>query len=98
MQIRSGQAYYDQTIGGWNLLNGDGIREYRTTISFKEVFEKEPTVMVALSGLDIIKNHNARVKVYVDNVTNRDFTLCIHTWSDSEIYGVGVSWIAYGEQ
>ncbi|WP_265450327.1 H-type lectin domain-containing protein [Clostridium sp. cpc1] len=50
-----------------------------------------------MSGLDIIKNHNARVKVYVDNVTNRDFTLCIHTWSDSEIYGVGVSWMAYGE-
>lgn len=67
MQIRSGQAYYDPTIGGWNLLNGDGIREYRTTISFKEVFEKEPTVMIALSGLDIIKYNNANINIYLNN-------------------------------
>ncbi|WP_125152645.1 H-type lectin domain-containing protein [Clostridium rectalis] len=98
MKIRNGQAYYDKTIGGWNLLTGDGIRDYYTTISFKESFTKIPNIMLALSGVDIINKHNSRIKVYVDNVTTHDFTICIHTWGDTEIYGAGVCWIAYSDE
>lgn len=43
------------------------------------------------------KKHNSPIKVYVDNITIHNFTVCIHIW-DSGIYRVGFSWLAYGEK
>lgn len=62
---------------------------------FKEgVFDKKPTVLVALNMLDMAGNADLRVEVDVDRVDKQGFRWRLDTWGDSTLYAAGASWIA----
>lgn len=50
-----------------------------------------------LSGLDSDHNRNTRITVNAINITRDGFEIDFQTWSDSIIYGVGYTWIAYDQ-
>ncbi|KZP17058.1 hypothetical protein FIBSPDRAFT_865389 [Athelia psychrophila] len=58
-------------------------------------FWKTPSVFVALNSLDLGCGRNLRLRAFVDNVSTSGMTWHIDTWSDSVLYGGGISYLAF---
>lgn len=76
---------------------GEGPREARIEVSFKEAFRNEPTVHVSLSMWDTADGTNQRSDLRAENVTETGFDLVFRTWGDSRIARVRGDWMAIGE-
>lgn len=96
--IQSGTFYYGFLTNPteWNLDKGSGDREFDAEIKFPRPFVGTPTVVLTLTGLDASNTANTRVTIVSRDVTPADFEVLVHTWSDSKVYSVWGSWIAYG--
>lgn len=96
VQIQSGTTS-GSCVGtsDWNLCSGSGNRTYTIHVTFAKSFATIPTVTTALTLVDLDKNANQRLEVYPTNITPDGFDLNIHTWADSIVYVVGVTWTAY---
>ncbi|EXJ56247.1 uncharacterized protein A1O5_12703 [Cladophialophora psammophila CBS 110553] len=64
-------------------------------ITFDPPYEEDPEVVVWLSGLEMSKDRNTRVKAYADNVTKDGFDIHIDTWADSILENAKATWMAY---
>lgn len=78
------------------MWSGNGPREVRHVLSFKEAFLEPPLVTVSLSMWDMDSNTNSRVDLLAENVTETGFDLVFRTWSDSRIARVRANWMAIG--
>ncbi len=66
------------------------------TVTFQDVeFWKKPDVFVALNSIDIDNKADLRVRAYVDNVSQQEFTWHIDSWGDTVLYSAGASIIAF---
>ncbi len=83
------------TRGVWPLgrKTAPGDRFYSPRIEFKTAFSVVPKVNISILRLDT-GNSPVRVKINAIEVTTEGFTLDIGTWSDSEVYGIRVDWLA----
>ena len=61
------------------------------------VFNSIPKVLVMLNSIDSSRETNARLKIFPIHITMASFSIRVQTWSDSKIYAVGISWMAYTE-
>ena len=60
-------------------------------------FTNPPRILVALTGLDVHKDRNLRIRAEPINISNSQFSLKIWTWADSIIYpDTYINWIAIG--
>jgi len=80
----------------WNLNKDSGSRTYIVKIDFKKTFKQIPTVEVSLKMIDVWNGAGSRVSISSQNVTDTGFDLVFHTWSDTIVYAIGATWIAYG--
>lgn len=79
---------------GWNLLEGYGVRNSIYTVKFATPFGTPPKMTVSLYYLEIDSNYPSRIRVTAENITVDSFDVRFHTWDDSKIAAVGVTWIA----
>ena len=96
MKIQSGNFTFDS--GAYPQLadpNPPGDRTAQDFINFPTPFTGVPTVMVALSRLDVGNGANTRVTTFTDTINNDGFGAVLKTWWDTTLYSAGVSWIAY---
>lgn len=86
--------------GTWNTMDvrdwEDSTTEAKERINFKSEFATVPIVTAGMTGADVCKEENFRVKVYVDGVDTKGFTIHADTWGGTHLYSAGVSWIALG--
>ncbi|HBE16223.1 MAG TPA: hypothetical protein DEG17_16565 [Cyanobacteria bacterium UBA11149] len=87
-------AYAEPKI--WNLLNGSGERKFITHVYFEEPYQKPPTVIVSLTGMDVSNVSNLRIMVSPINITETGFDLELQTWADSQIVSLWSNWTAFG--
>lgn len=80
----------------WNLWDGTGERRFRHHVDFSQSFSEVPQVVTSIDMLDIAENHNSRLRVKAENITQEGFDAVICTWADTQVWGVGVNWVAYG--
>ncbi|KAI5927880.1 hypothetical protein F4810DRAFT_161261 [Camillea tinctor] len=66
-------------------------------INFPKEFKYPPRVMVSMTSADVSKEHNFRVAVYPTNIDQWGFTVNADSWSDTQLWSAGVSWMAVGE-
>lgn len=66
----------------------------KRTIVFEIPFEEEPAFMYAIKMLDLNYAENTRAAVELKNLTNHEFTLEMKTIHDTQMYGLGVTWMA----
>ena len=78
------------------MWSGNGPREVRHVIEFKEPFLDPPAITVGLSMWDTDSRTNSRVDLQAENVTVAGFDLVFRTWSDSRIARVRADWMAIG--
>ncbi|XP_013413867.1 uncharacterized protein LOC106176159 [Lingula anatina] len=63
-------------------------------VRFNPPFRKTPTVMVAISHLDIWNGQNTRATTYASGLSPHGFNVNIKTWSNTHMYRVEVNWMA----
>jgi hypothetical protein len=79
-------------------LQGTGDRTIRTHITFGTSYSTPPVITVGVHALDADANFNIRFDSYPENITGSGFDLVMLTWSDSNIFILGIYWIAIGSQ
>lgn len=95
MQFLIGSGYGDYNTAGWHLHTGTGDRYFDIPVTFQSPFLAPPATQVNLSEIDADSGPNLRVDGTAINVTNLGFTLRIHTWSDTKLYGTRANWFAF---
>lgn len=66
-------------------------------IHFGSPFDGTPTITYGLYNLDSFYKKNLRVNIAVTNLSRTGFQLTLKPWSDTELYGASVSWMACGK-
>lgn len=95
IQQGSRVLFSDYADGG-QMWTGQGDRESRHVVTFREPFVAPPAMMVGVSMWDIDHKHNARADISAENVTEKGFHLVFRTWGDSRIARVRADWTAIG--
>ena len=92
--IQTGVAYLGADMPGWNLNTGTGDRSFRTPdIPFDPPFPAPPKITLALKGID--SEARLGIDVFPDDVEPEEFNIIIKTWSETVLYNVSVTWIAF---
>ena len=81
---------------GGEMWTGNGPRERRHALTFREPFTSPPLVHVALSMWDMDSATNARADISAENITETGFDMVFRTWGDSRIARARARWMAIG--
>ncbi len=84
------------SLEGWTLLEGEGPRRYAQRVSFERPFSAPPVVQLGIVGVDSSRDHNLRLRVRPEGISDTGFTIVVETWLHTEIWSVDVSWLAIG--
>ena len=97
-QIKVGQFSIDINNNEFKQFStGTGVRTYRKYIKFDPDLSGTVNVVVALNHIDKGDATGLRINTEAQNVDREGFDLVMTTWADTNISGVGCSWIAaYG--
>ncbi len=93
---RGEKVLFSDFADGGPMWTGQGERESRHVVTFKEAFTQEPVVMVGISMWDIDHRHTSRADISAENVTRNGFELVFKTWGDTRIARVRAEWTAIG--
>ena len=74
---------------------GSGDRTDNRYIAFTPPFATAPRIILAIKELDVSNQSNVRIDTYPTDVSRDGFSLNVHTWDQTKIYSVAISWIAY---
>lgn len=96
MLIQSGNYSAGREKAMWQLLEGRGERFFQARVEFAKPFKEPPIVTMSLSGLDVDKADNLRVRVEARDVDRNGFTVFLMTWWETQVYRLWVQWVAYG--
>ena len=97
-QLRVGNYYVDKNDTAFKQFSGGtGERTYTKYIKFDPDLTGNVSVVLGLTHLDKGDPTGLRIDVQAKNVDREGFELVMTTWADTDISGVGCSWIAaYG--
>jgi len=93
MIIKSGEVTFHKDQHPTML--GSGVRNYSDFIRFDRHFRDVPKVVLSVRNFDILNSANARVSLSAADESHDGFELTLHTWADTRIWALTVSWIAY---
>ncbi|MGB7269836.1 MAG: H-type lectin domain-containing protein [Albidovulum sp.] len=82
---------------GGAMWTGDGPRELRRLVQFKEPFLTLPVVQVTLSMWDMDQKTNQRADISAEAVSLEGFAIVFRTWGDTRVARVRSDWLAIGE-
>lgn len=87
---------FDDVENDGPMWAGTGKRWARTAVRFAERFNSPPTVQLSIALIDTDSGRNLRLELYTEDVTAEGFTAVAHTWKDTRIGRLHVSWTALG--
>ena len=90
------RVLFSDFADGGVMWTGQGDRESRHVITFKEKFTEPPSVMVSISMWDTDHKHNSRADITAEKITEKGFHLVFRTWGDTRVARVRADWIALG--
>ncbi len=89
-------ALFSDYEDGGDMWTGNGPRERRLAVKFRESYQSPPVVHVALSMWDMDSATNARADISAENITAEGFDMVFKTWGDSRIARARARWMAMG--
>ncbi|MCR9115235.1 MAG: H-type lectin domain-containing protein [Rhodobacteraceae bacterium] len=81
---------------GGEMWTGQGSRERRRLVQFREPFKDTPAVHVSLSMWDMDSAANVRADVGAENITPKGFDVVFRTWGDTRVARARIRWMAIG--
>jgi hypothetical protein len=94
--LQGSRVLFSDFADGGQMWTGQGERESRFLVNFREAFVDVPVVHLGLSMWDIDHKTNSRVDLSAENVTAKGFHIVFRTWGDSRIARVRADWTAIG--
>lgn len=94
--LQGSRVLFSDYVDGGVMWTGEGPRESRFVVTFKEAFREAPAVTVGLSMWDMDHQSNVRADITAENVTTRGFHLVFRTWGDTRVARVRADWMALG--
>lgn len=83
---------------GGPMWTGDGPREVRHTIGFRERFIGTPAVLVGIALWDMDRRTNLRAELVAESITPSGFDIVFRTWADSRVARIRAEWTAIGSR
>jgi hypothetical protein len=90
------RVLFSDFADGGVMWTGQGPRESRHVVPFKDAFAEPPSVMVGISMWDIDHRHTSRADITAENVTVEGFHLVFRTWGDTRVARIRADWTAIG--
>jgi hypothetical protein len=90
------RVLFSDFADGGAMWTGQGDRESRHLITFKEAFVEAPSITVSISMWDIDNKHTSRADVTAEKITAKGFHLVFRTWGDTRVARVRADWMALG--
>jgi hypothetical protein len=90
------RVLFSDFADGGPMWTGQGDRESRHLITFKEAFVDAPVVTVSISMWDIDFKHTSRADISAERITAKGFHLVFRTWGDTRVARVRGDWMALG--
>jgi hypothetical protein len=90
------RVLFSDFADGGVMWTGQGDRESRHIITFKEAFRAAPAVMASIGMWDMDQKHNSRADITAEKVTPTGFQLVFRTWGDTRVARVRADWTAIG--
>ena len=81
---------------GGMMWTGQGPRESRVSVVFKETFADVPSITVSISMWDLDQKTNTRADISAESITAAGFDLVFRTWGDSRVARIRADWMAIG--
>jgi hypothetical protein len=78
------------------MWTGNGPRESRHIVTFKEPFTEAPTVQVTIGMWDMDHKSNSRADITAEHVTAKGFHIVFRTWGDTRVARIRADWMAIG--
>jgi len=94
--LQGSRVLFSDFADGGAMWTGQGPRESRHIVTFKEAFAAVPAVMVSMSMWDTDHKTNARADISADAITETGFHIVFRTWGDTRVARVRADWIALG--
>ena len=88
---------FDHIDGSGPMWAGSGKRWARAAVKFDQPFVEGPAVQLAISMIDADSGRNLRLELATEDVTPWGFTAVAHTWSDTRVGRLQLSWTAIGQ-
>lgn len=90
------RVLFSDYVDGGVMWTGEGDRESRHMIKFKQPYIDSPVVMASISMWDIDHQRNVRAEISAENITEKGFHLVFRTWGDTRVARVRADWTAFG--
>ena len=90
------RVLFSDFADGGVMWTGEGPRESRFIVTFKEAYVDVPVVMVSISMWDIDNRHTSRADITAENITETGFHLVFRTWGDTRVARIRADWTAMG--
>ncbi len=90
------KVLFSDFADGGVMWTGQGNRESRHVVAFKEPFRDAPSVMVGISMWDIDHRNTSRADITAENITRDGFDLVFRTWGDTRVARIRANWTAIG--
>lgn len=90
------QVLFSDFADGGPMWTGNGPRESRHKVAFKEAYREAPSVMVSISMWDLDQKTNTRADISAEKITKAGFQLVFRTWGDTRVARIRADWMAIG--
>ena len=98
LSVANGVAHiFDHIESDGPMWTGSGKRWARAAVRFDTPFVAPPAVQIAISMIDADNNRNMRLELSTEDLSPSGFTAVAHTWNDTRIGRLQVSWTAIGQ-
>lgn len=88
---------FSEFDSGGSMWTGEGARERRKAVKFKDSYRQPPVVHVSISLWDMGTDAAIRAELVAENITTTGFDVVFRTWGDSRVARLRAAWIAVGE-
>lgn len=94
--LQGSRVLFTDFVDGGVMWTGEGPRECRFIVTFREAFRDTPVVTVGLSMWDMDHQANSRADITAEAITPTGFHIVFRTWGDTRIARVRADWLALG--
>lgn len=94
--LQGSRVLFSDFADGGQMWTGQGDRESRFIVTFKDKFLEPPAVTVGISMWDMDHKTNSRADITAENVTVDGFHIVFRTWGDTRVARIRADWMAIG--
>lgn len=94
--LQGSRVLFTDFVDGGVMWTGEGPRECRFIVTFREPFAEPPAVTLGLTMWDMDHQANSRADITAEAITATGFHIVFRTWGDTRVARVRADWMALG--